>query len=420
MIRALRAAIPAVLRTWVGHLALVGASLWALQVHATYRVPAAASVRVLPWLAVAVAVTSVLMLIVSLLPRAAGGSAAGALDRLARCGWISALVIVTCFTAAAFATRPWLVDSFLLLATTVSIASVVAIGRRLVADGARALTNALRWLHRAALLGIAAFLLWTVLIFVNGALDRSAPVERGSDVLAVVTSRVDLGLGDLVPQARVELRSWRGHGGVEHLVLTPREGHHVWVGQPVNVRLHAGRLGIPWVSALTLDEARHMRQILAVSPSAFQPMRRLIAIALQRHRWDEALALARRYVELYPDDVDEVQFVAGYLGVAGRYGDQIELVRRLVARRPDYNSLCMLGFALDRSGDHRGAVDVLKRATRLRPDVFLALHYLGEAYQAQGRRAEAIAAYEAELGIRPQSLEVRRRVRALRNAQGSR
>jgi tetratricopeptide (TPR) repeat protein len=76
----------------------------------------------------------------------------------------------------------------------------------------------------------------------------------------------------------------------------------------------------------------------------------------------------------------------------------------------------MLGFALDRSENHQRAIEVLKRAVELRPDVFLALHYLGEAYQALERREEAIAAYEAELRIRPQSLEVRRRVRALQNA----
>ena len=87
-----------------------------------------------------------------------------------------------------------------------------------------------------------------------------------------------------------------------------------------------------------------------------------------------------------------------------------------MGRSPDYKALSMLGFALDRNGDHERAIEVLKRAVKLRPDGFLALHYLGEAYQALERREEAIAAYEAELRVRPQSLEVQRRVRALRNA----
>ena len=111
---------------------------------------------------------------------------------------------------------------------------------------------------------------------------------------------------------------------------------------------------------------------------------------------------------------------SGLLGVAGRYGDQIELIEPLVARRPEYTTLCMLGFALDRSGNHGRAIEVLKRATRIRPDDFLALHFLGEAYTALGRREEAIAAYEAELVVRPGSAEIRRRIRALRSAIAAR
>jgi tetratricopeptide (TPR) repeat protein len=171
---------------------------------------------------------------------------------------------------------------------------------------------------------------------------------------------------------------------------------------------------------VTQDEVRHLQQVLKASPGAFHAMHRLIAIHLERRQWDEALVLTRRYVELYPDDAGLVEFVAGYLGVAGRYADQIELIEQLVARRQDYKSLSMLGFALDRSGDHHRAIEVLNRAVKLRPDVFLALHYLGEAYQALERREDAIVAYEAELRVRPQSLEVQRRIRALRIAGAGR
>jgi tetratricopeptide (TPR) repeat protein len=212
----------------------------------------------------------------------------------------------------------------------------------------------------------------------------------------------------------VDLRSWRSPGGLERLVVAPSEARRVWVGQPVHVRLHAGLLRIPWVSAVTLDEIRHAHQILAVSPTAFHAMKRLFMLLLERRQWGEALTVARRYVEIHPGDVGGVQHIAGLLGSAGRYADQIELIEPIVARRVDYRSLCMLGFALDRSGDHHRAIEVLKRATRLQPDDFFALHYLGEAYQALERYEEAIAAYEAELVVRPRSLEVRRRVQVFR------
>ena len=41
-------------------------------------------------------------------------------------------------------------------------------------------------------------------------------------------------------------------------------------------------------------------------------------------------------------DTEEMVFVAGYLGVAGRYREQIEIIRPAVARRPPYVALCML------------------------------------------------------------------------------
>jgi Tfp pilus assembly protein PilF len=408
----LRVAIAFVWSAWGGHAALVAAALLALQVHAVYRVPAAAFVTVLPWLGVVVAVTTMLMVTVKLLPAAARGPARARTRRATRIVWLVGIVIGATL-AAAFAGTPLLVAAVLGLALAGAISTVMAVTGRLFAEGSVAF--AVRALYRTALLGIGAFLVWTAVVVVNGALDRSAPVARPSEVFSVVTAAIDPGVGRLIPHAHVDLRSWRT-GGIERLVLSAQERERTWVGQPVHVTVRAGFLGIPWVAAVQLDEARHLRQVLAASPHALHAMQRLIAIHVERRQWEEAVALTRRYAAVYPDDLSVVEYVAGYLGAAGRYTDQVELIEGLVARSPDSRSLSMLGFALDRSENHQRAVEVLRRAVELRPDDFLALHYLGEAYQALGRREEAIAAYEAELRLRPQSLEVQRRIRALRNA----
>jgi tetratricopeptide (TPR) repeat protein len=408
----IRAAVGLVWSAWGGHAALVAGLLMALQVHATYRVPAAAFVTLLPWVGVVIAVTTILMLTVNLLPKSPPGRLR-VRDRIERrIVWLVGIMVA--MTVAAFTRGPSLAAALLGIVLAAAILGVVAIAGRLFAEGG--LVFAVRWLYRVALVGTAAFLLWTAIVLVNGALDRSAEVQQPSEVLSVVAASIDPGFGKLIPHAHADLRSWEAGGGVERVVLPAHERQRTWVGQPVNVTVRAGFLGIPWVAAVNLDEARHLRQVLAASPRALHPMQRLITIAVERRQWNEALELTRRYADAYPDDVAFVEYVAGYLGVAGRYSDQVELIEGLVARTPDYESLSMLGFALDRSEDHQRAIEVLKRAVELRPDVFLALHYLGEAYQALGRREEAIAAYEAELRIRPQSLEVRRRVRALRGA----
>jgi hypothetical protein len=411
----MRTVIRSVRNAWLGHLALAAACVWALYVHAVYRVPLGPVTRFLPWLGVAATVLSALVLILGVLPGRPQGPIARGLDRLERrSGWAVIALVVTSLAGSACADGRWLSLTFLGLALSVTAAAIAATIRRLLVDGGRAIVEGLRRLQIAALVVAGLFLLWSLIVFVNGVFDTSVGVEHDSDVLAVASTVIDPGLGELVPHTHADLRSWRVPGRVEPLVLAPGEMRYVWVGQPVRVRVHPGALWIPWISALKLDDVRHARQILAVSPTGFIAMKRLVAALLERRQWDEALAAARQFVAAYPDDVGGIEYVVGLLGVAERYADQIELIGPVVARRPSYGPLCMLGFALDRSGDHHGAIPVLERATRLQPGDFLAWHYLGEANQAIERYEAAIAAYEAELKIRPRSREVRRRVQVFR------
>jgi len=326
----IRRAVGLVWSAWGGHAALIAGSLLALQIHAAYRVPAAAFVTLLPWLGVVITVTTVLMLTVNLLPKpraARAGAVRGySLRRIAGL----ALVVIATTAAGVLAGLPSPAAALLGLALAAVVASVVAVAGRLRAEGGVAFS--IRWLYRAALVGLAAFLSWTAIVLVNGALDRAPATEQPSEVFSVVTASIDPGVGGLIPYARVDLRSWRDGGGLERLVLSSRERQRTWVGQPVTVVVRPGFLGIPWVAALKLDEARHLRQVLAASPRAFHAMQRLITIHLERQQWDEALELTRRYAEAYPDDVAVVEQVAEALGGAGRYREQGELVQGLIVR----------------------------------------------------------------------------------------
>jgi|SRR5690349_3649777 hypothetical protein len=326
----IRAAVGLMWSAWGGHAALIAGSLLALQVHAAYRVPATAFVTLLPWLGVVITVTTILMLTVSLLPRTRGRRPAVAHGYSRRGVAGLALLVIATMAAAVLAGLPPLAAVFLGLALGGAVASVVAVTGRLLAQVSVAFV--LRWLYRAALFGLTVFLAWTAVVLVNGALDRAAGSEQPSEVLNVVSAPIDPGIGGLIPYARVDLRSWREGDGLERLALSPRERQRTWVGQPVIVTVRPGFLGIPWVASVTLDEARHLRQVLAASPRAIHAMQRLIAIDLERQQWDEAVELTRRYAEAYPDDVTVVQRVADVLGVAGRYRDQGELVERLVVR----------------------------------------------------------------------------------------
>ena len=326
----IRRAIGLAWGAWGGHAALIAGSLLALQIHAAYRVPAAAFVTMLPWLGVVITVTTILMLTVNLLPKPRAGRAGAVRVYTWRRIVGLALIVIATTTAGVLAGLSSPAAVLLGLALAAVAASVATLAGRLRAEGGAAFT--LRWLYRASLAGLATFLLWTAVVLVNGALDRAAATEQPSEVFSVVTAPIDPGIGGLIPYAHVDLRSWRDGGGLERLVLSPRERQRTWVGQPVTVAVRPGFLGIPWVGALKLDEARHLRQVLVASPRAFHAMQRLITIHLERQQWDEAMELTRRYAEAYPDDVAVVEQVAEALGAAGRYREQGELVQGLIVR----------------------------------------------------------------------------------------
>lgn len=410
----MRRALHSARNIWFGHLALLMACLCALVVHAFYRVPVGRLLLVLPWLGVAAMVMTVLNLFVNLLERPDTSPLGRLLEGIDRRSlWMIIVFTPASFGASIFATNPVLRIVFLVLGVVVAAASVAAVVRGVLVDRNTSLADALRWLHYVALATIGAFFLWTLIVLVNGVMDPSAPVEVDSEVLAVIPSYIDLGLPDVIPHTQIDVRSWRS-AGAERLVVAGPEYLRVWVGEPVRVELRAGFLRIPWVSAVSPDEVRQAKAILEVSPTAFNGLKRLTKALLQRREYAQGLAVARRYEALYPGDAQWAQFVVGILGNSGRYLDAIELLDPIAARRPDYNTLCMLGFNLDRSGNHQRAIQVLKQAHELRPDDFLALHYLGEAYGALERYPEAIAAYEAELVVRPNSPEIRRRARVFR------
>ena len=65
----MRAALHSVRKAWIGHVILMVVCGFALAVHSTYRVPVGRVLLVLPWLGVAAAILSAVMLLVDLLGR---------------------------------------------------------------------------------------------------------------------------------------------------------------------------------------------------------------------------------------------------------------------------------------------------------------------------------------------------------------
>jgi len=126
----IRAAIGLAWSAWGGHAAVIAGSLLALQIHAAYRVPAAAFVALLPWLGVVVTVATILMLTVNLMPTARGRRA-GAVRTYTRrsVAGLAAIVIATT-VAGALAGMSSPAAALLGLALAAVVASVVGLTGR--------------------------------------------------------------------------------------------------------------------------------------------------------------------------------------------------------------------------------------------------------------------------------------------------
>jgi hypothetical protein len=79
------------------------------------------------------------------------------------------------------------------------------------------------------------------LLFVNGALDRSAP----HDVEATIVSR--LAVPGLLPIHQLIVKSWREDRSLERIAVTRQDFDHFRVGDRVIVRVEDGLAGIPWI-----------------------------------------------------------------------------------------------------------------------------------------------------------------------------
>ena len=116
--------------------------------------------------------------------------------------------------------------------------------------------------------------------------------------------------------------------------------------------------------------------------------------ALQRGDLALAERAFSRLLELQPDDVDALQFLASCQLGRGDAARAIASLRVAQRGRPqDAAILHQLGAAQVQAGDLRSAEESLREGLELAPGMFVARLRLGVVYERQGRRHEAMVAY---------------------------
>jgi serine/threonine-protein kinase len=157
--------------------------------------------------------------------------------------------------------------------------------------------------------------------------------------------------------------------------------------------------------AEAIDE---LRQALELKPGSDETLQLLSEVLVAAGQKDEALERARQAVAVRPGDAHNHTAVGWVHYSAGRFREAVAAYRRATELLPDYAwAFQMLGTSLLMEGDLEGAVAPYREAIRLAPDA-RAWANLGFVYYAQGRRPDAVRAYEEAARLEPGSGTIRR------------
>ncbi len=129
-------------------------------------------------------------------------------------------------------------------------------------------------------------------------------------------------------------------------------------------------------------------------------------MAHQEGKYDQAISLYRRYLQVNTSDVDAWYF----LGVAEmhlkNYAATVEAFQRAVKLLPEDPVLqTCLGDALRLNGDMAASLDCYQIAYALNPESAGACNNLGATLQALGRLEEALTAYERAVQLDPKRVD---------------
>ncbi|NYZ63564.1 sulfotransferase family protein [Luteimonas deserti] len=139
---------------------------------------------------------------------------------------------------------------------------------------------------------------------------------------------------------------------------------------------------------------------MAAGTGRIDMLRRQGEHALTRRQWNEAVRAFRELVRLHPSDADG-WFNLGYgLRHAGKFEEALDAYAQ--ALRADAADPAMIHvnravILSDHVGDEAGAEIALRTALALRPEHPIALLNLGNLYEEQGRRGDAVGCYDTLL-----------------------
>ncbi len=144
---------------------------------------------------------------------------------------------------------------------------------------------------------------------------------------------------------------------------------------------------------------------LVLAPDDLRPLVTSGLLALARHDFSGALALAERARAAAPEAVDPLAVQIDALVELGRYDEASVVAQAMVSLRPNASSLPRLSYVLELTGDPTGALETMQQAVAAAgargPDAGYVLALLGDLHLQAGRLDAAGVSYERALRAQP-------------------
>ncbi|MDR3566905.1 MAG: tetratricopeptide repeat protein [Syntrophobacteraceae bacterium] len=126
-----------------------------------------------------------------------------------------------------------------------------------------------------------------------------------------------------------------------------------------------------------------------------------------RDRLEEAGRICRSVLDKTPDDLTYLHLMGIIECKLNRFAQARTWFRKSLALNPDSPEiLCSYALCLITGKDFEGAIPLLARAVRIKPDFTLALQHLGDSYKENGNLAEAYRIYERLLALKPDDRQI--------------
>ena len=150
---------------------------------------------------------------------------------------------------------------------------------------------------------------------------------------------------------------------------------------------------------------RALRRAVKLEPQDFEALTGLGGVALTRHRFRDALALARRALAAAPTTAAPQGVLGDALLELGRYDAAFAAFDRMAALKPNTSSYARVSYARELRGDVAGAIGAMELALDAaagRPEAYAWTSVeLGKLHWSVGRAARAASYYRLALAARP-------------------